>query len=231
MAERTDRKTVVEKIASSLRESILGGRLDAGAALPSERELASKFDVNRSSVREALLRLEAWGLVDIRHGGATRVRELVDAGLQILPFLLTTRGRVNRPILRDVHEIRSLFLGWCGERAALEAKAGDVDRLEKTLREMEEAAERPKALQKLDWVFFETLVDISGNRVLALLANVLREVYERNAAAFLPIYERGVFDSKHHAEAVTAIRARDSATAGAAMRAHASTALRTLEES
>lgn len=231
MAAQSDRKTVVEQIAATLRESILGGRLDAGAALPSERELASKFDVNRSSVREALLKLEAWGLVDIRQGGATRVRELVNAGLQILPFLLTTHGRVNRPILRDVHEIRSLFLGWCGERAALEANAGDVERLEKTLLEMEAAVDRPKVLQKLDWTFFEALVDISGNRVLSLLANVLGEVYERNAAAFLPIYERGVFDPKHHAAAVMAIRARNPEAAGAAMRAHAATAQRTLEAS
>lgn len=224
-----DRKKVAEQIAASLRETIVGGGLGPGDALPSERELASKFEVNRSSVREALLKLEAWGLIEIRHGGATRVRELVSAGLQILPFLLTTRGRVNRAILRDVHQLRSMFLGWCAEQAAIEADARDVERFEKALAAIDEAKGRPKELQRLDWAFFEALVAITGNRVLALIANVMGEVYERNAAVFLPLYEEGVFDPTHHAQAVAAIRARDAAAAGAAMRAHAATALRTVE--
>lgn len=228
---KPDRKTVAEQIAASLRESIVGGRLNAGDALPSERELASKYEVNRSSVREALLRLEAWGLVEIRQGGATRVRELVSAGLQILPFLLTTRGRVNQAILRDVHEIRSMFLGWCAEQAALKADAHDVERLEKVLVAIGEAKGRPKVLQRLDWKFFEALVAITGNRVLSLIANVMGEVYERNAAVFLPLYERDVFEPAHHGKAVAAIRARNPVAARAAMQAHAATALRTGEAS
>jgi len=58
---------VAEELASSLRELIVEGQIGAGDALPSERELAAKFEVNRSSVREALHRLEAVGLADMGH--------------------------------------------------------------------------------------------------------------------------------------------------------------------
>ena len=71
MTKRPER--IADKIAEKLRSAIVGGRLRPGDALPSERELAEQYDVNRSSIREAMGRLETWGLVKIRHGGATRV--------------------------------------------------------------------------------------------------------------------------------------------------------------
>ncbi len=71
---------VADRLAASLRTSIVRGRLRPGDPLPSERELADQYEVNRSSVREAMKRLEAWGLVKIRHGGATRVERLPALG-------------------------------------------------------------------------------------------------------------------------------------------------------
>ncbi len=48
---------VPEQIATKLRNAIMLGRLRPGDALPSERELAEQYDVNRSSIREAMKRL------------------------------------------------------------------------------------------------------------------------------------------------------------------------------
>lgn len=226
MFEPVERKKLADQIAASLREAIVGGRLTPGQALPSERELATRYEVNRSSVREALLRLEAWGLVEIRQGGATRVRDfLVSAGLQVLPFLVAPGGKVDHAMLRDLHELRSMFLGWTAERAAHLADAGAVARLDGIARALDDPKARPGELQQLDYGFFEELVRISGNRLLGLLSNVVREVYMSHRERFLPMYARGVFDASHHAKAVAAIRAGDAAAAAAAMRAHAQSAL------
>jgi GntR family transcriptional regulator, transcriptional repressor for pyruvate dehydrogenase complex len=227
------RRRVVEQVATSLREAIVGGRLSPGDPLPSERELASKFEVNRSSVREALHRLEAWGLVEIRHGGATRVRDfLVNAGLQVLPFVVESPGgRLDPQVLQDVHEIRAMLLGWCGEQAALKADAAAVERLRRLAAALEAPGVKAATLQKLDYDFFEELVKITGNRMLAFFANVVREIYLKNAARFEAMYRPGVFDPGHHRRAVLAIHARNAAKAGAAMRAHAESALSALEES
>jgi DNA-binding GntR family transcriptional regulator len=58
----------------------------------------------------------------------------------------------------------------------------------------------------------------------------VRELYFRDSERFLPLYRADVFDPKHHQRAVAAIRARDASAAGQAMREHAASALRLLEE-
>lgn len=223
------KKGVAERIAESLKGAIVKGRLRPGDALPSERELAEKYDVNRSSVREAVRRLEAWGLVQVRHGGATRVTDfLLSAGMDMLPSLVEVGAKVDPIILRDLHDIRAMLLGWCAERAALQADPSSLQRLEELARGMADPKARPATLQELDYEFFEELVRISGNRILLLVSNVVRDVYLRGKERFAALYARGVFDPVHHRRAVEAIRSRDARAAGDAMRAHAATALRTV---
>jgi DNA-binding FadR family transcriptional regulator len=226
---RVGKPGVAERIAQSLRGSIVKGRLRPGDALPSERELAEKYDVNRSSVREAVKRLEAWGLVRVRHGGATRVTDFVlNAGLELLPTLVEVGGKVDPGILRDLHEIRGMLLGWCAERAADRADAASVLRLEEMARRMADPEAAPEALQELDYDFFQDLVRITGNRMVLLLSNVIRDIYLRGRARFVSLYGREVFDPSHHRAAVEAIRRKDARSAGEAMRAHAATALATV---
>lgn len=225
------RRNLAERIARTLRASIVKGRLRAGEALPSERALAEKYDVNRSSVREAMKRLEAWGLVTIRHGGATRVADVVlDAGLALVPELLEAGGELGLGVLRDLHELRGLLLGWSAERAALKADAASIARLEQLARSLAEPRRTPAALQALDYDFFEQLVQITGNQLLALFARVVRDIYFRAPERFLPMYRGDAFDAGHHRRAVAAIKARDPRSAGDALRAHAASALTHLEK-
>src|SRR5579863_7545510 len=67
------RSSVVDAVADRLRGEILAGRLPAGSRLPSERELSLALGVNRLTLRAALARLEALGLVETRHGASTLV--------------------------------------------------------------------------------------------------------------------------------------------------------------
>ncbi len=221
------KKRVAEQIASSLRERILGGRLPPGEALPSERELAEQFEANRSTVREALHRLEAVGLVEMRHGGATRVRDfLVSAGLHVLPWLIAPGGRVDEAWLRDLHEVRAMFLSFCAEQAARKATIDDVEKLEALAAQLADPKAKPAQLQRLDWSFFEALVATTQNRILTLITHVVHDVYVQHAPRFAAIYEKDVFDARHHAHAALAIRRRDAAAAAAAMRRYAESALR-----
>jgi fatty acid metabolism transcriptional regulator FadR len=226
------RPKVAERVATSLRRAIVEGRLKPGDALPSERELADEYEVNRSSIREAMKRLEAWGLVHIRHGGATRVSDfLLSAGLEIVPHLIEVGAKVDPGILRDVHEIRGLLFGWCAEQAAKKADPASIARLDEIARRLNDDKTRRAALQELDYDFFQELVAISGNRILGLLGNVIRDIYLKNKERFATMYSKEIFEPIHHRRAVAAIRNRDPLAAGNAMRAHAASALRTLKES
>ncbi len=219
---------VADQVAASIRQAIVGGKYRSGDALPSERALAGQFGVNRSSIREALLRLEAWGLVQIRQGGATRVQDVfLDAGIHMLPYLLAPNGQVDFALLSDILSIRVMFLAWTGEQAALNAERADVDRLEALLVELEAAEDAPSA-QRLDFEFFEQLVAMSRNRVMVLFVNALREIYRENAKYLLLLYRETPFDTTEHREALAAITAGDSAGAGKAMRAYGLRALKGL---
>lgn len=219
----TPRQGVADRLADTLRAAIVKGRLQPGEALPSERDLAERYDVNRSSVREAVKRLDAWGLVHVRHGGATRVRDfLLSAGIDLLPHLVEASGNVDPDVLNDLHDVRAMLLGYCAEEAARRADPASVARLDEIVRKM--AGARPTVQQELDYEFFQQLVAITGNRVLALFANVIRDVYMAGRERFLPLYDPSRFTLDHHIATVAAIRARDPLAAGDAMRTFARSA-------
>lgn len=230
-ANAAARQAVPDRIAEALRATIVRGRLRPGDALPSERDLAETWSVNRSSIRGALKRLEGWGLVQIRQGGATRVNDfLLSAGLDLLPHLVEASGTPDPAILRDLHEVRAMLLGWCAEEAARKADPASIGRLDELVRRMEDAEAaggkaRAPTLQALDYDFFQELVNITGNRVLSLFSNVIRDVYGAGRERFLEMYEPGVFLVAHHRATVDAIRARQPEAANQAMRAHARSAI------
>ena len=70
------------EIATNLRTDILKQRFLSGERLPSERDLASRFDASRGAVREALSQLEQSGLIEIQPGGA-RVKPIEAASIAI----------------------------------------------------------------------------------------------------------------------------------------------------
>lgn len=226
-----ERRKVAEQIADTLRDAIVEGRLSAGQTLPSEREMAENYSVNRSSIREALRRLETLGLVEIRHGEATRVRDIFSTtDLSLLPMLFEMSRNLQPELLRDLHEIRVMLFCWCAEQAALKADASSVSRLETLVKKMSEPGVKPRELQELDFDFFEELVLISGNRVMSLFTKIVREIYMRGRDRFVGMYDREFFDPNHHKKAVQAIRKRDAHAATAAMKEHAASAFASLEK-
>ena len=64
------------RIAQALLSEIQQGGMSPGARLPSDRELASKYEASRASVREALFALELSGAIVVRHGEGTYVADL-----------------------------------------------------------------------------------------------------------------------------------------------------------
>ncbi len=213
------RLKAAEQVAQRLRDAILQGRFKPGERLPSERHLAEQFQVNRSTVREAITRLEATEIVETRHGGGTRVRDfLVSAGMQLLPWLVAPGGNIDLPFLQDLLEIRSLNLEQTARLAARRATAEDVDSLSAALTALE-GAETPKDRQLMDFAFYECMTAMARNRVLMLQTHAIRQVYLENRELFGSLYA-GPLDLAHHHRAVQAIAAGDEGTAAAAMLAY-----------
>ncbi|MCD0449788.1 GntR family transcriptional regulator [Actinocorallia sp. API 0066] len=169
-----ERASLSDGVFAALVEQILDGRVAAGAALPSERELAVAFGVNRHAVREALKRLQQAGLVRIAQGGRTRVRNWREhAELDLLAALAATGAVPAADLLHDISVMRRAVgadaAGWCARRAT-----------EAELRAVVEAAaaypERPIPLPELieiDLRFWTAVVDGSHNIAYRLGLNTL----------------------------------------------------------
>src|SRR5256885_14933341 len=101
------RRSVPDEVFEQIVADVVGGELAPGEALPSERRLAEVLRVSRPAVREALQRMAQAGLVEVRQGDATTVRDFRrHAGLDLLPRLLQPRGELNLAVARSILEAR-----------------------------------------------------------------------------------------------------------------------------
>ena len=101
------RRSVPDEVFDQVLTEVVEGGLTPGEALPSERRLAEALGVSRPAVREALQRMAQTRLLDVRHGGATTVRDFKRyAGLDLLPRLLVRAGGLDTAVARSVLEAR-----------------------------------------------------------------------------------------------------------------------------
>ena len=85
-------KKLSDEIMERIESMLIDGTFLSGQKMPSERELALKFAVSRPSVREAIQKLEAKGLVERKQGGGTFVKRRMNTLVtDPLMALLTTR--------------------------------------------------------------------------------------------------------------------------------------------
>ncbi len=160
------RESVSDLVFAGLVDEILSGRIPAGDALPSERELAESFDVNRHAVREALKRIRQVGLVRISQGGKTRVLEWrTNAGLEVIVELVRAGAVPPAKLLFDVAEMRR-SVGADAVRACAE-RASDEH-----LRRIVSLAEGYPSIEA-DTAFWEAIIDGSGNLAYRLGFNTL----------------------------------------------------------
>src|SRR5882757_6772266 len=102
-----NRRSVPEDVFEQIVAEVLSGDMAPGAALPSERRLAEVLGVSRPAVREAIKRLTEAGLVEVRQGDATTVRDFRrHAGLDLLPRLLIRAGEIDVAVVRSILETR-----------------------------------------------------------------------------------------------------------------------------
>lgn len=96
-----------EAIAEGLRAQILSGKYAPGERLPSERDLSVSLGANRSSVREAMKKLEQLGMIAIRPGGGARVVPMGESGLGVLRHALSAKAPDRDLVAQwlDVHEL------------------------------------------------------------------------------------------------------------------------------
>ena len=205
-----------DQVFDQVLTEVVDGELGAGDPLPSERRLAEVLGVSRPAVREALQRIAQTGLVEVRHGGATTVRDFRrHAGLDLLPRLLVREGRLDAAVARSVVEARTQIAPAIAALAAERGGPAAGAALDDVLAAFA-ATTDPVHWQLTALEFWDVLVDAADSIVYRLLFNSLRAAYEPAVPALgaLLVDEVGVLEP--YRVLVAAVGAGDPPTARAA---------------
>lgn len=209
-----NRVSAVKSILEDLKREILSS-MKPGDMLPNERALAERFQVGRNTIREAMIFLEAYGLVEKTQRGS----RVADSDQAFAYFFATFDSGFDRSIAtyRDLVEFRRhLELGILGKifdnvtDADVEALDRIVGRMGRVLTAGEAAA--------ADYEFHAHLVGMSGNSVLIRLYRVMRETLSYYMEIGKSKYAAETED--RHRQIVDALRARSRDAFEKAARRH-----------
>ncbi|WP_221773944.1 transcriptional regulator NanR [Novosphingobium flavum] len=168
------RRKLSDEVFDRLRASIASGEFAPGDALPSERELMTRFAVGRPAIREAMQALENLGLVTISHGERARIRHLTAASAMrqldpVAQLLLST----SPESLEHLKEARSFFERGMVRRAAELATDEDVADLRAIHARQTELAGDATAFIHADMQFHIRIAQITGNPIYVAVSEMM----------------------------------------------------------
>jgi DNA-binding FadR family transcriptional regulator len=212
-------QSLKDACVARLEQLILSGELHIGERLPSEREFAARIGVSRPVLHEALVDLDAKGLVRIEPRRGVFVSDYRRSGsLAMLSSLLAYHeGQFDPAFLRSLLDMRLMLESETARLAALHRSEDQLAEL-RSLLEREQAAggDDPAALTGLDFSFHLAIAIASGNHVYPLIINSFRGVYTSLTGAFFGQYAGTPVAAAvraFHARLVGAIAARDAEAA------------------
>jgi GntR family transcriptional repressor for pyruvate dehydrogenase complex len=213
---RTSR--LYEQIVQQIEESILKGTLKTGDQLPAERDLAQRFGVSRTAVREAVKALREKGLVEAYSGRGTFI---TDGTSQAVRQSLDLMVKIGQPEgSQFLAELRSILEPEIAALAAKRAQESDVGTMREAVAVMDRAGRNADSYIEADLDFHLALAEAAANPlILSLIDSIVGLLREQRIRIFRveggP--ERGQF---HHKRILEAVEQRDAEKARAAMRAH-----------
>jgi DNA-binding FadR family transcriptional regulator len=175
-------------VAEILTRRIVSGEYQVRSKLPTERLLSEEFGVNRHAVREALKRLEAIGLVEIKHGSGIYVQPLhLTAGIEIFDAMLFRMdGTLDPVILSNMLDFRRHVMINLTELSVQRRKPRQLGRICRVIDDI--CFNRRKNLMEdegeLFYNLFENIAAATQNRVYSLVFITLSQVF-RNIRATL----------------------------------------------
>lgn len=163
-------------ILEQLENMILEGSLAPGEKLPPERELAKQFEVSRPSLREAIQKLEARGLVTRRQGGGTYVKNQLEGGMTDPLFDLISKHPESQ---FDLLEFRHALEGIAAYYAALRGTDTDFEYIAKCFDAIATANDIETQAQMIN-AFHFAVAEASHNVVLLHLIRGMKSLLEQN---------------------------------------------------
>jgi GntR family transcriptional regulator, transcriptional repressor for pyruvate dehydrogenase complex len=215
-----------QQILSLIRDR----QLKPGDRLPSARALAAQFSVATPTIREALRRLQATGMIDIRHGSGIYVRRDADRILLSNP----SYGALEAQTILQALDARLLIEPHLAELAAANASEGDIAGLRIILERSERALAHhdDERYIQINYELHVGIAQASGNIVLTHIVQSLLEMHATELHIVDPhssLSEIRARDHHFHQLVVAAIAEHDESAARDAMTEHLTVARSTIE--
>jgi len=167
------KKKAYQVIVDQITEYFLNGALQPGEKLPTERELASRFHVSRTSVREALRKLEIKGIIEIKQGSGSFIKssERHSIGEELSSTILKT----EKKLVYEMLELRQTLEVECAFLASQRATSEDLARIGQALEMMDQVKNDVELGIQADLSFHMNIVLATHNTIFAQLFQTLSE--------------------------------------------------------
>ncbi len=211
MSTSNKSKLQSENIFDELKRQIILGEYPAGTNLPSERNLSEVLGVHRSTVREAIRRLEQVRLVITSRGGGSRIQDFKHtAGMDLLPsVILRSDGTIDASVILHLTEMRQDLLPIIVEKAIVRNGEHLAALLADIVEEMRQSKEDLDVLQSLCIQFWDRCIDCAENLAYRFTFNTMHENY-RQFAPVMQVLAKKELTSLHSYDGIyLAVKARD----------------------
>ena len=208
---------IYEDIVRQVKALIADGRLTSGDRLPPERELAERFRVSRTSVREALRSLQSRGLIEIRAGEGAFVRDVsVEALIEPLALVILP----HREAVGELFEARTLLEPAIAALAARRASREEIAEMDRILVEQAREVASGRTGMAQDSALHAAIANAAHNRAIVRIVNALVDLLGQSREESLLTRGRPRRSHQDHRRILGAIRRRDENGARRAMLTH-----------
>lgn len=168
-------RKIYEQIIDQIVQLVAEGHLKPGDRLPSERELVERFEVSRASIREAISALEMMGLIEVRSGEGTYIREVnVDSAVAPLAWMLF----IEKDTEMELYEARKILEVQAGGLAAERAEEEEMEDIFQALETMRLDLEKQCLGEEADHYFHYAIARATHNKILIRLMNTISDTMQ-----------------------------------------------------
>ncbi len=217
--DRPGGERLSKRVYESILTEIVRGAFTEGDRLPTETALAQRFSVSRPVVREALAQLRDDGLIQIRKGSGSYVRQRPNSAvLQFAPL-----GSIAD--IQRCFEFRAAIEPAAAALAAQRRSEAQLEGLQSALAALDAAVVAGDLGTEADFAFHRAVAEASGNAFFETTMNSLEEAaasaisVNRNLSLLRP-HERLALVQREHERVFEEIRAGNASGAETAMRRH-----------
>ncbi|NLI91728.1 MAG: FadR family transcriptional regulator [Peptococcaceae bacterium] len=173
-------RRIYEEIVEQIRLLVSEGHVKAGDRLPSERDLAERLQVSRASVREALSALEMMGLLEIRSGEGTYIKQVnIDSVVAPLAWVLS----MEKDTVLELLEVRKILETQAAVLAAERAESDELMEMRDALEEMRSDLNTERLGDASDHSFHYAIARGTKNKILLRLMNAISDTMRQTLQA------------------------------------------------